>query len=97
MTDLIGCKLTHYSLSGVLFESWQATFTGVVRCVEPDGSSVLLEITEVHDKSHPLEPGSLLRVGVMAGSKERLSTVQPPIVAAAKPVSEAEAGAGEPS
>lgn len=79
-TNLLGCKLTHYSLSGVLFESWQPTFTGVVRCVEPDGSSVLLEITEVHDKAHPLEVGSLLRVGVMGGSKERLSTVQPPVV-----------------
>lgn len=79
-TNLIDRKLTHYSLSGVLFESWQPTFTGVVCNVEPDGSSVLLEITEVHDKSHPLEVGSLLRVATMGGSKERLSTVQPPVV-----------------
>lgn len=80
-TDLLGCKLTHYSLSGVLFESWKPSFTGVVRCVEPDGSSVLLEIVEIHDPDHSqLEVGSLLRVGVMGGSKERLSTVQPPVV-----------------
>ncbi len=76
-TNLLGCKLTHYSLSGVLFESWQPTFTGIVRGVEPDCSSVLLELTDIHDPSHPLVVGSLLRVGVMAGSKERLSTVQP--------------------
>lgn len=78
MTDLLGCTVTHMSLSGVIGEWWHPTFRAIVRGVDADMASLLVQVTEALDDTISPPVGTLLRVATMGGSKERLTIGQDP-------------------
>lgn len=77
MTNLLGCIVIHETMSGVIGESWTPTFHAVVRGVESDMGSLLVQVTKVIDKEFRFPVGALMRLPTMAGSKERLLVADP--------------------